>query len=76
MGKMQMQMGPQMHIQQGHVQGVVGGQSQTPNLSPAQMHMHFQQPQQAQHRSPIPQAQHAGQQKAKPATVKKGPAGR
>lgn len=76
MGKMQMQMGPQIHIQQGHVQGVVGGQGQTPNLSPAQIHtQHFQQPQ-AQHHSPIPRAQHVGQQKTKPTAIKKGPAGR
>jgi hypothetical protein len=71
MGKMQMQVAPQIHMQQAHIQGVVGGQGQTPNLSPAQMHMqHFQQPQ-AQHHSPIPQPQHTGQQKTKPA-VKKG----
>ena len=72
MSKMQMQVGPQIHMQQGHIQGVAAGQSQTTNISPAQMHMpHFQQPP-AQHPSPIAQAQHAGQQKAKP-TTKKGP---
>jgi hypothetical protein len=76
MGKMQMQMGPQMHMQQSHVQGVVGGQGPTTNMSPAQMQMHFQQAQ-AQHHSSIAQTQHTGQQKAKPtAAVKKGPTGR
>lgn len=60
MGKLQM--GSQIHMQQGHVQGVVGGQ----------MHMPHLQQTQGQHHSPIPQVQHVVQQKAKPPGAKKG----
>ena len=74
MGKMQMQVGPQTHLQQGHIQGIAGGQGQATSMSPAQMHMpHFQQ---SQAHSPIAQAQHGVQQKAKPTTGRKGPVGR